>query len=202
MAVSLELFKAGLLRRAFLSFHSILSAVLAGAGDLARANEGMANGRTGSGGRQRERCQLEQDLGPLSQPEHRTQPHRARGHDRAVRGALAADLARPLFRLLDQPAARGPGCRLPRPPVHDPARLRPRLVLPQQVAQRLDRPRARRADVHALRFLAPHPRGASCLVGQSRAPRHGRHRYAHRRANISRCRGMAGCAIASTGTRW
>ena len=95
------------------------------------------------------------------------------------------------------------GGRLPRPPVHDPARLRPRLVLPQQGAQRLDRPRDRRAHLHAVRFLAPHPRGASRLVRQSDAPRHGRHRHADGAANISRCSRLGPAALSrSTAIRW
>ncbi len=38
--------------------------------------------------------------------------------------------------------------------------------------------------------------------GNLGAARHGRHRYAHRRANIWRCRGWGGCAIGSIAIRW
>src|SRR5438876_10367255 len=45
------------------------------------------------------------------------------------------------------------------------------------MAQRLDRARHRRADADALRALASHPCGPSCIIGKSVAPRDGRYRY-------------------------
>ena len=54
--------------------------------------------------------------------------------------------------LCSSPAGGG----LPRAPVHDPARLRARLVLPPAARQRLARPDAGCADAHALRLLAAH----------------------------------------------
>ena len=71
-----------------------------------------------------------------------------------------------------------------------------------RLVERLGRPRHRRADADALRFLAPHPRAASRHVGQSRSPRLRRHRYADGARISRRCRSWAGCAIACTGIRW
>ena len=122
---------------------------------------------------------------------------------RAARGVVGPDLggARPRL-LLAFAAARRAGRGLPGAAVHDPARLRPRRLLPPPPRQRLGRPRHRRVDADALRFLAPHPRAASRHVGQSRSPRHRRHRYADGARISRRCRSGAGCAIASTGIRW
>ena len=117
-------------------------------------------------------------------------------------GVVGADLGRARCRLLAVAAARGAGRGLPGAAVHDPARLRPRRLLPPPPGQRLGRPRHRRADADALRLLAPHPRAASRHVGQSRSPRLRRHRYADGARISRRCRSGAGCAIACTGIRW
>ena len=60
---------------------------------------------------------------------------------------------------------------------HDPARLRPRRLLPHPRDQRLGRPCVRRADDDALRLLEADARRPSCLLGQSRPSRHRRHRH-------------------------
>ena len=138
----------------------------------------------------------------LPAAQRRTRHRRDRHHARAAGGAVGADLGRARRRLLAVAAARGAGRGLPGAAVHDPARLRPRRLLPPSPGQRLGRPRDRRADADALRFLAPHPRAASRHVRQSRSPRLRRHRYADGARISRRCRSGAGCAIACTGIRW
>ncbi len=61
--------------------------------------------------------------------------------------------------------------------VHDPARLRARRILPPSPRQRLDRPRAGRAHLDAIRFLEANARHSSCDLGKSGAPWHRRCRY-------------------------
>ena len=90
---------------------------------------------------------------PVPGAEPRPRRGRAGGDRRAVRRLVAPDVAQPRPRLLADPDPRGAGGRFPGPPVHDPARLRPRLVLPSALGQRLARPRARRPDPDRVRPL-------------------------------------------------
>src|SRR2546425_4264625 len=81
-----------------------------------------------------------------------------------------------LFR--SHPAPGRAGRLLPDPPVHYPARLRARRVLPVDAHgghRRLD---PRRAHPHAVPLLEEDPRAAPRHVGQPRAPRVRRHRHA------------------------
>src|SRR3546814_17465635 len=61
--------------------------------------------------------------------------------------------------------------------LHDPARVRPRRLLPPPPRQRLGRPRDRRADADSLRRLAPRPCHAPCRRRQPGPPRHRRNRH-------------------------
>ena len=70
------------------------------------------------------------------------------------------------------------GGRAARSPVHDPARLRPRLVPAEQSRKRVDRSGDRRRDDDPLRSLAALPCDPSCDIWQSRPARHRRHQDA------------------------
>ena len=72
-----------------------------------------------------------------------------------------------LRELLAQPRHCRTRRRLSGAALHDPARLRTRLVLPPAAGQRLDRPRHRGADADALRPLAAQPCGASRQLGRA-----------------------------------
>src|SRR3546814_10178360 len=65
--------------------------------------------------------------------------------------------------------------------LHDPARLRPRRLLPPPPRQRLGRARDRRADADSLRRLAPRPCHAPCRRRQPGPQRHRRHRHPYDR---------------------
>ena len=108
--------------------------------------------------------------------------------------------ARP--RLLVLPAARRAGGRLPRAPLHDPARLRPRRRS-SAIASTNDWV----GRVIGVLTLTPydfwrrthaHP---PCELGQSRSPRHRRHRHADGTRISGAVALGAGFAIACTGTR-
>ena len=117
---------------------------------------------------------MAEDPRPLPRARPGAQPVRAADHGSAVLRPLGDHAALPRLRLLAEPAARRAGRRLHGPAVHDPARLRPRLVLPHPARQPRRRPRPRGADAHPLRLLAAHARDAPREFGQSRSPRQGR----------------------------
>ena len=149
------------------------------------------------------RPELDANPRTLSRAESHPQHRRDRDHARAVHGAVGPGLGRLLLWILvGVAAAGGAGRRLHGAGVHDPARLRSRRLLPPPARQRLGRPRDRRADAHALRLLAPHPRHSSRQLRPSRAARHGRHRHPDG-ARISGAVAMGTAALsASTGIRW
>ena len=116
----------------------------------------------------------------LSRAEPGPQRVRADVDRRGLRWIVGVDVGDSGHWLLAEPAAGGPGSRLPRPPVHDPARLRPWCFLPPPSPQRLGGPRHRHADADALRRLASQPRRPPRQLGQSRGARHRRYQHADR----------------------
>src|ERR1019366_722464 len=100
------------------------------------------------------RPRLDAESGALPRTKPWTQRRRDSDYGRSIRSPLGFDVVvaphriRALFVAGD--SRRGLSCAL----IHDPARLRPRLVLSPAIGERLGRPRDRRIHTDTLRFLA------------------------------------------------
>src|SRR6516165_2517333 len=94
-------------------------------------NQELPDARTRAEYSQRAGCaRVAADPCPLPRTERRAQRARAREHGSTVGHPLDPDVGRSRHRLLAFPSARRAGRRLSGAPVHDPARLRPRRILP------------------------------------------------------------------------
>src|SRR5262249_12731764 len=83
----------------------------------------------------RRRTRMDSNPRQLSEAEPHPQRTRAGRDRRRFRGLLVVDVGCSWLRLLAEPLAVAPSCLLPRPPVHDPSRLRARLLLPPSRGQ-------------------------------------------------------------------
>ncbi|MEY9773170.1 hypothetical protein ABIA14_005511 [Sinorhizobium fredii] len=110
---------------------------------------------------------------------NRAQRPGASGHCRSVRRFLGHRLFFARSQLLVRADRGHSGRGLPPQAFHDPARLRPRLVLRPPRPRRLDGTRHRRADPDALRLLAPGARRSPRLGRQSGRAGCRRHHHAH-----------------------
>ena len=115
--------------------------------------------------------------GEVPRSESRLEPGGNRHDGGAPRRPLGRDVGPSPHILLVVSRPRPAGRRISGAGLHDPARLRPRRLLPHPRYQRLGRPCVRRADDDALRLLEADALRPSCLLGQSRPSRHRRHRH-------------------------